>query len=284
MSAQKNRITISSKCPASKDTLLGRIPDLTSDENGSHCPILTHGNQNAQGIPGTRNHGGFTLVEMLVGVLVLAILVALIFPSVRAVLEGGKRAGCVINMRSMLGAWGAWSADGNAAPETAESSPSYNSPTIISGFDYASAFIPTYLTKELRCPSVPSGLKSYPLGFRYAFFRWNKKRMVNWPVPSSRIVVVSEMYYFADGCWAGGHQTSTFNGMQSGSVYIPPQRHGPGLHFGFLDGHIELVVPGLDGAKKPDFSYPPVYARNLKEGFIFGNTQVAHIQNGRTSW
>jgi prepilin-type N-terminal cleavage/methylation domain-containing protein len=62
---------------------------------------------------GERARHGFTLVELLVVIAVIAVLVALLLPSLAKAREAGRRAACLSNLRQMQAAWLMY-ADSNA--------------------------------------------------------------------------------------------------------------------------------------------------------------------------
>ena len=65
--------------------------------------------------PATNNpqpETGFTLIELLVVIAVIAILVAILLPSLKRAREAGRRAVCMSNLRQLQTAWQVY-ADGN---------------------------------------------------------------------------------------------------------------------------------------------------------------------------
>lgn len=70
--------------------------------------------------------GGFTLVEMLVALAIMAVLVALLFPALAGTTESGRRAKCLGNLRQIGAATFAFAADNNGEL------PSQSSPTWMS--------------------------------------------------------------------------------------------------------------------------------------------------------
>jgi len=62
-------------------------------------------------------HPGFTLIEMITVIAIIAILAAFIFPAMAAVREGGKRTGCMENMRQVVQALKMYKDDWGIYPE-----------------------------------------------------------------------------------------------------------------------------------------------------------------------
>lgn len=213
-----------------------------------------------------RHHGviGFTLTELLVVIAILGVLAMLVISGLNGFIEKGKAVACLGNIKTLMVTYRTWLVDhGGRAPGEGPS------------FNYTQDFIPNYLPAELRCPSVPDQqAQKNILGFRYAYNNYIRQlfpTLSDFPVPSSRVVLVAEMYYFREGFWSASHFNTTINGSPKLTPPLKPQHHMGGLHFGFVDGHAELVKP-TDG----DWWKPPTYG-----GLYYQGTHFIDMKNGR---
>ena len=205
----------------------------------------------------------FSLVELLIVVAILAVLSALIFPSLGSVIQSAKAAKCMGNMRNYGSALLAYASDNNGLPEWGGSGylprPAFE------------AWVRPYLhqtqAKRLRCPLGPA---RSPQDLNNSFnYCGNSSLCIAYPkiqsipIPPARVVLAFECYGADDGgrtvhfnmtTWgigeAEGGNTSAkaedFAQIKNSGRY-PSQGHGsaekPGLNLFFLDGHVELVQP-----------------------------------------
>jgi len=221
----------------------------------------------SKGQPPYRQEKGLTLVEVLIGVVIVGILVAMIVPSLGRFVEKGKSTACLGNVKSLVSAYRIWIIDvGGMAPSSG-----------ITAFNYSKAFIPEYLPEELRCPNIPTHeARKKSIGFRYAFndyLRQTYPSLSGFPVPLSRIVLVAECYSFANGFWSPTHLNTTMNGSTGSD--LKPQVHSGGLHLGFLDGHAELIKP-----TGGDWWNPPTYG-NKNGGLYYHGTHFLDMKAGK---
>ncbi len=234
-----------------------------------------------------RPHSGFTLVELLVTIAVLAVLAALLFPALTRVIESGKSASCMNNMRTYGTAVLTFIADnGGMLPDRSAGSP--NPPALRYG-----QWVQPYLgipLKDLRCPLATSAERKLDSGFTYnangaltEYFHTLK----GIPAPSARIVLAAEMYDWTQGFWVSGHFNRTIWGNGNGGVAPEdegkvrrPQYHTSkgmrGLHLFFLDGHVELV----GAPPNNNWDKSPTLGDKSNGGYFYTTGQFASLKNG----
>jgi prepilin-type N-terminal cleavage/methylation domain-containing protein/prepilin-type processing-associated H-X9-DG protein len=117
---------------------------------------------------------GFTLIELLVVVAIIAILAALLMPSLRGAREAAKRVTCMNNMRQLYTCFMLYAGDnGNRPPKTGNPlntghsfpwpyyfdpyQPTPIPPTVLNGVTYSSSAYPAKSPTIYRCPKVPNG-------------------------------------------------------------------------------------------------------------------------------
>ena len=147
---------------------------------------------------------GFTLVEILVVILIIAILASLLFPAFVKAQEKGRQATCLSNQHQINVAIGVWSQDHH---DTFPSAGSIWNDIKIS-------------RRILLCPSKP---RQAPVGYVYSTFIADK--------PESLVTEPIEEIVTADGANAS-HQFA-----EPGDIDF---RHNNAFLASYVDGHVEL--------------------------------------------
>jgi len=225
----------------------------------------------------TRNppgRGGFTLVEILVVGVIVAVLAALILPVFNAFTERSQGVVCANNMRqlgtalhSYRGEHNGWFPPGYPVAHVqitaGNQQPGAEHQPGASEFRLSPYLVPGYLDAMPVCPGfrlTAAGKSNFPD---------EKKRLqqlqggygVNlvllqvplvalpWPGwPSwvhynpGRVPFLLETGGYASTTWSFEHQTQALNGI--GGIYVKGRNHGPdgALNYMFLDGHIKRIA------------------------------------------
>ena len=107
-------------------------------------------------------NGGFTLVELLVVIAIIAVLASLAFPSVGPLLERGRSAKCLNNLRSIGVAVQQYVADNDYRYPAIETVPPSLPPEVENGGTALEKLGPYGITEQvLTCPSDAAKNKNY---------------------------------------------------------------------------------------------------------------------------
>ena len=222
-----------------------------------------------------RSATAFTLVEILVTIVIIGILVGLVAPGVKQMMDKGKSATCLGNVRTYGLATLSCIAENQGFP-----------PGDILTQQW---LIPEYIPRPLYCPTKPAKFTTagrFCYGINAGLAK-NYPKALSIPVPSSRIVLVSEMWYW-ESFESGKNLNQTIWGNSSGEVGSegvtrPPQYHGSkearGLNMFFLDGHAQLVPSVGNDWKKPS----PVYGDGKNDGYFYDAAQFGLMKAGKLS-
>lgn len=213
----------------------------------------------------------FTLVELLVVIAIIAILIAILLPSLRRAKEAGLRISCASNMRALGQAFVMY---------TQENKGFFPRPGVLAdpadwiywhpGRNLNDSRIAkmvgkTFQPKLFTCPSDDP--KTHLLGYPYSYTIngyisvWDLSRktlkMSEVMQPSSKILLIDESGDTADdGCWAPSHfdgdrrniisnRHDKLNEKKNGKTYdIVDKLHGRG-NVTFCDGHCEFIDRSL---------------------------------------
>jgi prepilin-type N-terminal cleavage/methylation domain-containing protein/prepilin-type processing-associated H-X9-DG protein len=219
-------------------------------------------------------HKGFTLIELLVVIAIIAILMAILIPTLHRAREQGQRAACLSNLKQLTLAWIMY-ADENDNKIVAGSTgkggennvpakedgwvhwAGYSDATTeqdqIRAIEEGALFPYCKMGKLYRCPSGLRGeMRTYSIVD--AMNGWptkpelivkNRMRITR---PGERIVFVDEGWItlaswsipYDRESWWGSAVTQTGILAASNRNYDPPPvRHGGGTTFSFADGHSE---------------------------------------------
>lgn len=247
-------------------------------------------------IPKLRRRAGWTMGELLVVISLVGLLVALVFPAMRAVRLSGVQAECAANMRSYGVALLAYAQEHQGLPDRRGSS---------EGVHYTDLLVPRYLAvhssasgrRLLHCPVMTEEdrqkVAQVGFGFEYggnlSLSRYYPT-LRGIPAPLHRVVLAAEGYYhrFHDHThlnatiWgAGADEASDPNRRESAEGRLwTPQYHGRssqrGLHFFFLDGHVELVCPTDN-----QWLNEPTYGTPANGGYFYDQRQFHQMSSGQ---
>lgn len=219
---------------------------------------------------------GFTLIELLVVVTIIAILAALLLPSLQKARETAKVAVCANQLKQIGYAARLYAGDFDDAIIPWGYQESYSSGTFHTWYSSALAGIPPgaesgwlayyvsgSMTKSFgelpisRCPAHVKGSRDpyFPFEGSYtfnAYVGWLTGYAVNWP-RYGRLKNPSAAIYIADsrrnpgtdgwdcfdnvGCCCAGSFYATY----PSDFHLFTQRHNDGANFLYFDGHVEWV-------------------------------------------
>jgi prepilin-type N-terminal cleavage/methylation domain-containing protein/prepilin-type processing-associated H-X9-DG protein len=192
---------------------------------------------------------GFTLIEVLVTVAIVAILAAIAFPAFKSSVANGKNAKCVSNLRQIGLGMSLYVADNNGMLLGAEI------PTGTKWFDNLEAYLgkTTNLASSpsrppwQQCPakSIPPGEWNVGYGWNFQNFggtdpaNWGSEgeyaRLASVPEPAKTIIIGCTPKYFPDGVWRNGYIYRDITNYCT--------NHGGGGNYLFLDWHVARVKP-----------------------------------------
>lgn len=215
----------------------------------------------------TRTHG-FSLIELILVVSVIAILAALLYPSFREMRQRSANVGCLSQMRSVYTAVMAYRADHNG----------YMPPGYLlqyrddAGYNLKAALQPDYLKTFPYCPLFQltatgrNNLKgksekqrlgeigSYGVNSYLSYSKLEALPDQHWPwgyPGASRVVMIIESYSFTPN-YSRDHLGFTLNGADWGGINVAGRDHGgKKLNFMMLDGSAVPLAPVV----RPDGSY-----------------------------
>jgi prepilin-type N-terminal cleavage/methylation domain-containing protein/prepilin-type processing-associated H-X9-DG protein len=155
-----------------------------------------------------RRHAGFTLVELLIVIGIIAVLISMLLPMVAKVREQGKQVACMANLRALGSAMLSYAADNdNYLPATSRTGPPANQqpydwvwwqPNRVSIYQDATvskSAIARYLNLTaknagiLRCPSDTSDYRPAPSNNTFGAYPYSY--VMNWFIASGSNLTVS---------------------------------------------------------------------------------------------
>lgn len=245
---------------------------------------------------------GFTLLELLVTVAILAILVALVSSAIPKMIDRARTVECLANMRSFGTALRLYAADNDGFPNLigrANEAPRWKP----DNGGLITALYPTYIqksaTRRLRCPSANAGERNGSgLTYQYAAnvsLCYYYPKLMGLPVPASRVMLASECGAESYTFGANALNKAMWNSnsgppddpkerasmVRSGTLRL--QYHGEGLNRGlhsfFLDGHAELVSPH-DGDWKKSPTYGAIDGGQDNGGYFYDFIQFSRMASG----
>ncbi len=235
-----------------------------------------------------RARKAFTLIELLVVIAIIAILMAILIPTLNRAREGGKRASCLSNLKQLTLAWNMYADENddklvNGATDCTDvENTTWAAPPVfthrnelawVDDFDTENwdiqiqgirrgALYPYLKTEKLyRCPTGKRGQAlTYSIMFSMngVAYNWSqekgvsvKKRTEIRPNSAQRLVLIDEGRMTTDSYAVWYRAEEWFDS--------PPVRHGDGVTISFADGHVEhWRWKGTDTIKHArDFEYKP---------------------------
>jgi prepilin-type N-terminal cleavage/methylation domain-containing protein/prepilin-type processing-associated H-X9-DG protein len=196
----------------------------------------------------TRHHRGFTLVELLVVIGIIALLVAILLPVLGRAQEAGRRTQCLSNLRQITLAWMMYADDNkgmlvNANPDLANPTPWVAAGNTDNSIKDGALWKYVRSLKAYRCPGDDRFYKiSYAincwLNGESGFAGVIKKR--------DQIALASQTFVFIEEYdWRGtvttGYNRGSFAVRVTGDTWIdyPGTWHSKGVCLSFADGHVE---------------------------------------------
>ena len=192
---------------------------------------------------------GFTLIEVLVTVAIVAMLAAIAFPAFKSSFASAKNAKCVSNLRQIGVGMSLYVADNNGMLLGAEI------PTGTKWFDNLEAYLgkTTNLASSpsrplwQQCPekSIPPGEWNVGYGWNFQNFggtdpaNWGSEgeyaRLASVPEPAKTIIIGCTPKYFPDVVWRNGYIYRDITNYCT--------NHSGGGNYLFLDLHVARVKP-----------------------------------------
>jgi len=210
-----------------------------------------------------RTHKAFTLIELLVVIAIIAILMAILMPSLKRARESGKRASCLNNLKQLTLAWSVYADENddrivNGATGYSNSKQSWgdhtNELSWIDGYhpaDYDAQVLDIkrgalypYMRNQ-KSYQCPTGRRGQALTYAIMFSMnavnhpWSqgvkgghvKKRSQLLPSAAQRLVFIDEGFMTSDAYAVYCHLEQWFDN--------PSVRHSDGATVGFADGRVE---------------------------------------------
>ena len=274
----RNRACICQKCVVGFH-LGNRLSAPTAPRAARHAPGLS--------APG-RSEGGFTLVELLVVIGVVAILAAMLLPALARGKRSAQRAACESNLRQLgIATQLYWDDNGGVCFSTSPGITNRGQlwwwgwldgtkPDGQRPFDLSTGFLFPYLNgSDARlCPSLASGMSGFKLkGTNVVFSYGYNNSLGQSPVNANMISRPVDTALYADSAQVNNFQTYKGQNLKNNPMveewyYLGVENPSPASHYypnghfrhsqranvTFADGHVgmETMVPGSLDPRLPN--------------------------------
>jgi prepilin-type N-terminal cleavage/methylation domain-containing protein/prepilin-type processing-associated H-X9-DG protein len=241
----------------------------------------------------TRAAKAFTLIELLVVIAIIAILMAILMPTLSRAREQGKRAACLNNLRQLTMGWIMYADDNDdkiVLASTGGTNPwvdwvDSTAPLAQRIEGIQSGMLYRYCP-ELKLYKCPTGLKGELVTYSivdamngYADMRGTTKLMVYRRMqikrPNERLVFLDEGR-LSPNSWTIWYDEERWWDQITA-------RHGDGTNFGFADGHSEYWKwndPRTLEVAKADYDWWQSTGRNGEMSRSPGNEDLHRVQRG----
>ena len=199
-------------------------------------------------LPCRRVRAGFTLVEILVVVAIIALLAAVSFAGLTAAIRSAKRAECASHLRSIGTGILTYGSDNNLDFPRTEN-PAWDVPLN----PYIGGQSTTTANPVLKCPEDSRPLTAGGNFARSYSFNGNLPAKSNQVAAPAQTILVAEWYSGGTSGPGGAGINFQYNRDFSWVVYTPGNcpavsagnkgYHGPNSNFLFVDGHVESIDP-----------------------------------------
>ncbi len=200
-----------------------------------------------------RSRQGFTLIEMLVVIGIIALLAAILFPVFGRVRENSRKSSCLSNLKQLSASFLLYAQDYNDKfPHSAQASDPVGGGWVL-GAGGAVYTFPTNVSQGALYPYVkntqvyicPSDLNGKTKNLSYSMnMICSQKRLSGASKTSQTILLIDESATLNDG---------NFNSQLCGGNDKPTVIHADGANMGYLDGHTKWQRP--DQLQKKDFRF-----------------------------
>jgi prepilin-type N-terminal cleavage/methylation domain-containing protein/prepilin-type processing-associated H-X9-DG protein len=250
----------------------------------------------------------FTLIELLVVIAIIAILMAILMPTLSRAREQGKRGACLNNVKQLALSWNVYADDFDGRivnANTGDGGPIKNPPKTtrrdcwvywtdpssgtseeqrLQGVRNGALYpycpnvklykCPTGVRGEVETYSIPDSMNGY-----YAITEETKKQI---KTQRTQIRNLSEQIVFLDEGRLSSSSWTVWYDQERWWDQITA-RHGDGTNFAFADGHSEYWKwkdPRTLDVAKADFATWQNTTRNGADSYSYGNEDLHRVQRG----
>lgn len=203
---------------------------------------------------------GFTLVELLVVISIIALLIGVLLPVLGKAREAARQTQCKSNMRQTLIAAMAYATEHQSqlagADDNLSSGPSTNSDQQSSWFFNLEPYVEADMSTMARCPEDDSPLWDTPYGsdsqYRVVSYgsnyylagllnQFEKYRSLDLIVSPSKTILIGELKETGSYAVADHFHPEVWIMDPQGQAdeQIELEQHGQSCHWAYLDGHVE---------------------------------------------